>query len=226
MFQRTGGPFTFPVPLPYSPFSLHGAGVTLVDPLAAAGFDLAQPFDAHAVGAALALRALTGAGRLGWLIGNTRALWPVFTAAMRDRPRTPNPLDRYLEDTLAAIAPAPARVLLGHRRDAAGGFVPLQRIAVASGLGALAPSHLVIHPVYGPWIALRAVVIVDGEPPPLPGPIAAPCRCEAACARTLERALAGTGDWLAVREACALRDHRYSDDQIRYHYTKIQPDTW
>jgi hypothetical protein len=25
-------------------------------------------------------------------------------------------------------------------------------------------------------------------------------------------------DWLAVRDACSLRDWRYSDDQIRFHY--------
>lgn len=201
--------------------------------LAAAGFDLAHAFDAAAAARepGLELLAEEPDARLGILVGNTRALWPRFTAALA-RPELaadPHPLERYTEETIEAALPG-ARIYYGHRRYR-GAFLPLQRLAVATGLGALAPSQLVIHPVYGPWFALRAVVVTRGAPPPPRPPIAPPCRCGAACAEALARARAAAGPetsgawraWLAVRDACTLRDHRYSDDQIHYHYTRAWP---
>jgi methylmalonic aciduria homocystinuria type C protein len=195
--------------------------------LAAAGFDIAHAFDAAAVARALDLAVLAGPERVGLLVGNTRALWPHFTEAMRDPGLAgeADPLDRYAEQSIdAAFAPrAGARIYYGHRRygDA---FVPLQHIAVAAGLGALAPSRLVIHPIYGPWFALRAVVLLDGEPPAR-HPIAAPCQCDASCAEALARALRSTEatDWIAVRDSCHLKTHRYSDDQVQFHYSKAWP---
>lgn len=194
--------------------------------LDAAGFDVAHAFDATAAAREPGLAALAGDQRLGILVGNTRALWPRFVEAMRDPALAaePHPLERYTERVIDAAFPG-ARVLHGHRQYD-GGYVPLQRLAIATGLGALAPSHLVIHPTYGPWFALRAVVLLDGEPPHH-APIERPCRCSAPCAEQLERALAATGPetwraWLAVRDACTLRDHRYSEDQIRYHYVRVR----
>jgi methylmalonic aciduria homocystinuria type C protein len=196
-----------------------------------AGFDLVHPFDADAAarepGLGL-LAAPAGDGRLGILVGNTRALWPRFIAALA-RPELaadPHPLERYTEATIDAAFPG-ARIYYGHRRYG-GAFVPLQRLAVATGLGALAPSHLVIHPVYGPWFALRAVVLVDAAAPPARPPIGQPCRCGPACAGALAAALAARGPgawraWLGVRDACALREHRYGEDQIRYHYLRVWP---
>ena len=190
--------------------------------LAAAGFDIAHAFDAAQVGRDLGLDLLAGARR-GLLIGNTRALWPHFCAARRDSALAadPDPLDRYSEQTIAAAFPG-QRVYYGHRRYD-GAFLPLQHLAVATGLGALAPSRLVIHPTFGPWFALRAVVLA-GEPPPPPRlPIAQPCRCDAACDDTLQRALRTMDwrDWLAVRDRCQLSAWRYSDDQIRFHYAAM-----
>lgn len=194
--------------------------------LAAAGFDLAHPFDAAAVARELGLAVLAGDARLGLLIGNTRALWPRFTEAMRDPVLAAerDPLDRYteraIEAAFAGARPAP-RIYYSHRRYD-GGFVPLQHIAVAAGLGALAPSRLVIHPIYGPWFALRAVVVQDGEPP-VRARIPLPCHCDASCAAALARAQRSTAwqDWLAVRDSCTLRSWRYSDDQVRFHYLPV-----
>jgi hypothetical protein len=197
--------------------------------LAAAGFDIAHPFDAAAAAREPGLAVLAGAERLGLLIGNTRALWPRFTDALRDPSIVPalaaerDPLDRYTERAIDAAFPG-ARIYYGHRRygDA---FVPLQHLAVAAGLGALAPNHLVIHPAFGPWFALRAAVLIEGDPPPRLARIAQPCRCDAACAAVLARAQRSTSwqDWLAVRDACSLRDWRYSDDQVRFHYVTAWP---
>lgn len=204
----------------------------MIERLAGAGFDLARHFDAAAAAHEPGLAALAGPARLGILIGNTRALWPRFVAALADPALAsdPHPLQRYTETTIDAAVGAAfptARIFYGHRRYD-GAFLPFQRLAVATGLGALAPSHLVVHPVFGPWFALRAVIVADGEPPARTLPIAQPCRCDAACAAALAAALAGLGPdparaWLAVRDACHLRDHRYTDEQIRYHYGRTWP---
>ena len=206
--------------------------------LADAGFDLAHPFDAGTAAREPGLERLAGpnmeaggftptAGveQLGILIGNTRALWPAFVAAMREPELAadPQPLERYTEQTIERVF-AGARVYYGHRRYD-GEFLPLQRLAVVTGLGAMAPSRLVVHPIYGPWFALRAVIVIAGAPVTC-APIVQPCRCEAPCTDALEAALEARGPeswraWLAVRDACTLRAWRYSDDQIRYHYTKV-----
>jgi methylmalonic aciduria homocystinuria type C protein len=189
--------------------------------LAAAGFDIAHAFDAAAAAREPGLELLAGDARLGLLIGNTRALWAPFSAALAtpELAGDPDPLERYTEQTIdAAFASHGARVLYGHRQYSAA-FLPLQRLAVATGLGALAPTQLVIHPTYGPWFALRAVALLDGEPPRR-APIASPCRCDASCLDAFARAQRSTDwrDWLAVRERCSLQTWRYGDDQIRFHY--------
>jgi hypothetical protein len=186
--------------------------------VAAAGFDLAHAFDTRATAE---IRALPE-GR-GILIGNSRALWPHFEAARRAEE---DPLEHYLERTLdAAFADVP--VIYAHRKYE-GSYVPFQRFAVATGLGALAPSRLVVHPTFGPWFALRAIVILVGEHGPARAPIAQPCRCDERCPQALDAALAEPFEWqgwLAVRDACAIRAQRYSDEQIRFHYTHAFPKT-
>ena len=98
-------------------------------------------------------------------------------------------------------------------------------MAAADRNGALAPSQLVIHPVYGPWFALRAVILGDGDPPDH-APIAQPCRCDTRCTDALAAALQLTESrpdwraWVAVRDACGLRGWRYSEDQLHYHYSR------
>lgn len=196
--------------------------------LADAGLDIAHPFDAAEIAREPGLAALGAHGRLGILVGNTRALWPRFLAARRADPELAaarDPLERYVEAALARACAgrADVRVFFGHRRYA-GAFLPFQRLAVAAGLGALAPTHLVIHPIYGPWFALRAVIVGPGEPPSAPAAAALPCTCGAPCSDAIARATASGStwrDWLAVRDACPIgRDWRYDDAQLRYHYTK------
>jgi methylmalonic aciduria homocystinuria type C protein len=193
--------------------------------LADAGFDLAHAFDPARAGIAMFVDPARPAG---WLVGNTRALWPRFVAARRaDREldAAEHPLERYTEAAIErALSGSHGRAWFGHRTYAEGTFIPLQAVAVASGLGTLAPTGLVIHPVFGPWFALRAVIVEPGEPPPPRAPIAPACTCDAPCLDALARAQAARGPeawraWLAVRDACPVgRDHRYSDDQVLYHY--------
>ena len=103
-----------------------------------------------------------------------------------------------------------------------------------AGLAHTSPSYLSIHPEHGPWIALRAVIVLDedwtsGEPAPAPDPCT-PCRKP--CLAALDRAVKASEKepmgkkvsnrwrlWLAVRDACPMgRSSRYSDEQCEYHY--------
>jgi methylmalonic aciduria homocystinuria type C protein len=94
--------------------------------------------------------------------------------------------------------------------------------------------QLALHPQLGFWFGLRAVVVFDAPPPPAQRPARSPCsNCPKPCVAPFERALeeyriageASVADswerWLAVRDACPVgRQHRYGDEQVRYHYTK------
>jgi methylmalonic aciduria homocystinuria type C protein len=196
----------------------------MIAQLAEAGFDIVHPFDAHGVARALAIDALFDAERpCGWIVGNTRALWPRFLAARRADPElaaSRDPLDRYVEQTCAKLAGT--RCLFVHRSEN-GAYLPFQRIAAAAGLGTVGPSQLLVHPTYGPWLGLRAIVLVAGTPITrvLPRP---PCECAERCASAFDRARdvhSSWHEWLAARDACCVgREHRYGDDQIAYHYTK------
>lgn len=195
--------------------------------LLAAGFDLSQEFDARAAAREPGWECLAaGADRglaVGVMIGNTRALWPPFAEALRGPALAgqADPLDRYTVAAIAAAFPGAPSYFTHQRYD--GAFLPFSRLADAIGLAALAPSHLVIHPVYGPWISLRAVVLLPGAPP-IHARIPRPCICDRACTAALERAHACPADghaWLAVREACSLQAHRFSDAQIAFHYRAV-----
>jgi cyanocobalamin reductase (cyanide-eliminating) / alkylcobalamin dealkylase len=191
----------------------HGDGV-----LADLGLDIAHAFDPARVA-----EFVPAQGRRGILVGNTRALWSPFVAAVhadRELAAASDPLDHYIERAIAAAFPG-APAWFSHRRYD-GAFLPFQKLAVATGLGVLAPTQLVIHPIYGPWFALRAIVLVDGDPPPVPVAPSVTC-CNGDCRARLDVALASRDwrTWLAVRDACNVgRAYRYSDEQITYHYTK------
>jgi cyanocobalamin reductase (cyanide-eliminating) / alkylcobalamin dealkylase len=178
---------------------------------------------------------------LGILVGNTKQLWPVFTRAVREDPALqgePHPLDSYVTARLRALATA----TFGHRSQlifshaTAPKAFPIQRLAEAVDFAGLSPSHLSVHPQHGPWIALRAVVVVDVAGPPLaPAELARPCRgCSAPCVPALKRALSVSTppvsaasiaeharEWIAVRDACPVgRSSRYGEEQLTYHYVK------
>jgi len=189
--------------------------------LAAAGLDLAAPFPE--------------AGKLGLVVGNTRALWPRFRAWLDGGPRGPNPLERYVAEAVrGAVSGLACTVRFAHHGPP---WLPIQRIAERAGLAWLAPSNLCVHPVYGPWISLRAVVVADQAAPPEPSPAPACGACPHACLPAFERARATLDPsdpagsaraswpaWLAVRDACPIgREHRFQEDHIRYGYAGSLP---
>ena len=209
-----------------------------------AGLDIVHPFSLAWFndGVTPSLRLPDGGrpGALGVLIGNTRRIWPAFTRVLRNDPAlldAEHPLDTYVERALtdAAGLTITARhvILWAHRTTPRP--IAIQRIAHASGLAHLSPSQLSIHPHYGPWWALRAVIVVDTDGPVDERPRAPdPCTaCSKPCLGAFERALAATdlgrpGDverqwrpWANVREVCPEgQASRYGEDQLRYHYAK------
>lgn len=216
------------------------------------GFDLLAPL---AVSDELPVDpALERFGRksaLGFVVGNTRALWHHFSP--NRVAGSANPLDTYTEhalheslDAAAELVQVPREraVYFSHQRSAVGGAastssetrsgagpIPIQRLAHAAGLAALAPCHLCVHPVFGPWIALRAVVVVPLPPPGPVRPLDRPCRdCSAPCVPALATAQQGPSSpgeppsvrWLAVRDACPVgREHRYGSEQVAFHYAVL-----
>ncbi|MBX3024249.1 hypothetical protein KF840_04985 [bacterium] len=200
------------------------------------GLDIVHPF--AAAGPDTAAASLPDLGRgdpLGLLIGNTRALWAPFVAAWRKDAAlraAADPLERYVE---AAVLPALAA--LGVRHAVRWAHDPPPRLAIQgladrAGLAPLSPVGLNVHPVYGPWFALRAAAVLDIAGPAAAPPLSPPCaHCAATCAPAFARARAaqqGRDDigatwplWLAVRDACPIgRVHRYGEAQIRYHYAR------
>ncbi|MES1183800.1 MAG: hypothetical protein ABUL60_08285 [Myxococcales bacterium] len=223
---------------------------------ARAGFDLVQAFSvAHYNAAAPATERLDDLGRaalpgaLGVVFGNTRELWPAFTTAYTQDAaleRAEHPLDAYvvtrLSSLLADATSARSQLIFAHVTTPRA--FPIQRLAERVGLAALSPSHLAIHPQHGPWLALRAVAVIDvaGPPGPLP-PVARPCLgCSAPCLAALEQARLVSGEplssaaiarhagaWVAVRDACPVgRGSRYGANQLAYHYapahSRIRPE--
>ncbi len=202
--------------------------------LHSASFSVTAQLSAEAaIAIAPTLAASLAAVPCALLIGNTRELWPRFVNAYNADAQlraSPDPFDKFVETTLAAVLDGRA-VRFAHRLyDQT--YVPMQRLAAASGLGALAPTQLVIHPTYGPWFSLRAIVAYQAAASaPSPGFAGCPASaCQRNCQPAFDHAMAGATaggpnstwrDWLAVRTACTTGTAwRFSDEQIIYHYTK------
>jgi methylmalonic aciduria homocystinuria type C protein len=226
-----------------SEFAWQSLSANVAAAAAEAGFDLVQPFGVahYNEGAALAeqLEDFGQPNALGLLFANTRLLWPAFTLAYAEDATVAGaaqPLDTYVVARLnAVIANA-----TGLRRQLVFSHVtqprafPMQRLAERVGLAALSPSHLAIHPLHGPWLALRAVAVIDvAGPAAAPAPPERPCQgCSAPCLPALAHALSVSGAplssaavvaqaaaWIAVRDACPVgQSYRYGQNQLAYHY--------
>ena len=208
-----------------------------------AGFDVVHGFDVSAYNAKvdppLRLHRFERKAPVGFLVGNTKALWEVFLRALEAEPsrrEDEHPLDGYAKAHITRAADtlnAPHVILWAD--DVGPSAAPVQRIAHATGLAWLSPSHLSVHPVYGPWFAFRAVVLVDrdgdgfGRSIP-PDPCSA---CHKPCMAALDTAVSKSETldhsavsehfelWRRVRDVCPEgAPHRYDEAQLRYHYTK------
>ena len=131
-------------------------------------------------------------------------------------------------------------------------LVSMQRAAVAAGLCYHdSETQLAIHPTFGAWVAFRAVLVLDSKDAlstmPTQAPSLLPCllsNAEKLAARSAMSAALKASDqanlctelhgangmkrdvrlaWAALRDCVELgREHRYSQAQLTYHYTKDQ----
>lgn len=179
--------------------------------------------------------ATTHGGHAACLVGNTRALWAPFCAWLRASPgraELPHPLDTYVTEALARALAAAAVAPKAIHTPWESGAPDFIGLSVAAGLLWKAPCGLGIHAVHGPWVALRALIVLD-----VPGDEAVPATPAPACPHCAEgcgpRAQAMRSpateaefrarwsEWAALRRACPTGGTSvYGDDQLRYHYTR------
>lgn len=233
--------------MPPSSSSRSSAAASFTSALAARGLDLVQGFDVERYNQLArshpALHPVATFGRthaLAYAIGNTRALWATFTSSYQRRRELQDardPLDTYVAEAIRECVPLLARECTIHLADEDGErLVSMVAVADASDLAPRGPAELAVHRIVGPWLGLRALVVVDAEPPPAQIATPGPCSgCPAPCVPALARALAETSEqarrtgdletswlsWVRVRDACPVgRQWRYGDAQLRYHYSK------
>jgi epoxyqueuosine reductase len=219
--------------------ALEALGLNVLLPLEVAAFDAAA--------APLRLEALLPGARGALIAGaGGRTFFDRFSAAPEARDGQADPLDRYTARVVAAAAAA-ALGGSGARHAVAYPFgatpvIPFQRLGRAAGLGGPGPLALQIHPVYGPWWAYRAIIVVDQ--PLAPGaPVGDGCAgCAAPCVAACPAgAVARSGfDVVACHarrliapacaESCAARvacirgpEHRYRDEQLAFHMRASMP---
>ena len=189
---------------------------------------------------------LPGARSALLIASGGRSLFEAFSRAPESG-LAGDPLDAYtrrvIETQLAGL-PAPSRALFPFEKRG-GLYADFVALARAAGLGAPSRLGLLLHPVYGPWWALRAVVLSEQELEPstlladfdpCPG---CPAPCAAACpggaiAESFQRAtcLATRARESGCRLACAARracvvgpEHAYTPEAEAHHmrYAPIPP---
>ena len=192
-------------------FTLALDGVDLLVPLSTGWYNDAIARLAEREPAARKLRPLPDFDRSGnclaLLLANTHAIWRPFSLWLRgDAARVvqhQHPFDTYLQQVvnraLDALLPGFRRDVFWACEEGTPRMVAMQRAAECAGLAHLDPStHLSIHPTFGAWLSLRAVVVLDlpglGHVPPAPlaSPLSDEEREEAS--RALQKAIVASSD--------------------------------
>lgn len=196
-----------------------------------------------------ALAALAPGARTALVVGNGGgAFWDAFRAHRAAQPRRfagPDPLDAFTRHAVESVlrpllAGIPARFLYPFRFPAEP--VSFVHLAECAGLGRRSLLGILLHPHYGPWIALRAAVLLpvalvaprpaDGFDP-CPSCVARPCiaACPAGavdargwdvprCAASRRRHDDPCATRCHARVACVVGpEHRYPDDALVHHQT-------
>jgi len=108
--------------------------------------------------------------------------------------------------------------------------VAIQRLADICGCAKLYEDvHLCIHEEFGPWIAFRAVVVMDEEAEEIIYNESKNVLSKEElliASNAYDKAIANMSDkkaWIDLRDSISrFHEHRYEDDQLWYHYTKNQ----
>jgi hypothetical protein len=175
-----------------------------------------------------------------------RALW---RAARASGASGGDPIDlhtaRALEACVAELTAAGRRALALFAHERRGGaYADFVALGHAAGLGAPSRLGLLVHPVYGPWLSLRALLSSDlAWPESAPLQSFDPCTgCPAPCAEACHgRAVGFAGFDVSrcaatrlrdprcslrcdARRACVLgRDHAYLPEAEAHHMESVSP---
>ena len=118
----------------------------------------------------------------GFLIGNTKHLWPTFKKWYEQQSTLlQDPLDTYCRECIESClrkhyAPSCFSIYWSAKTHP-NQLISMQRVSMESGLAYHDPTtQLVVHPMYGTWHSYRAVVILkDDSAPQVSPPRAVPC---------------------------------------------------
>ncbi|MBT3784604.1 hypothetical protein HOF92_06475 [bacterium] len=199
-----------------------------------AGFDLFQTFSVQDYNRRVNAenRFHSDSPGAGILVGNTRSIWPHFLGHLQlhdEWINRKNPFDDFVEFTLLECLrdlPIKHRIRYAHRPEPF--HISFQKLAQYSGLAFLSKSHLSVHPHYGSWFSLRAALVLEIGLQTTENELQEnPCSsCEHGCIPAFQVAMRKDStwrEWLKVRDSCPLgKNHRFSEQQIEYHYTKNQ----
>ena len=136
------------------------------------GFDICHPFHTSWYNAHLDRENLSSIRRLplgkALLVANTRRIWPSFLSWLRSQgtPIPMDPFDKYTSTVVTNLVQQHCRnkdvqIFWDHERRS-DLLVSMLRVAAASGLCYVHSfAQLAIHPHFGPWLSLRAVVLYE-----------------------------------------------------------------
>ena len=196
--------------------------------LSTSGFDILHPFSVEDLDGSILkhLPVEDLSEKMGYLIGNTGNIWDCFIDWLGQQANWSeivDPLETFVEETIERCVGQDALIFWTHETKQY--IVPVQRMAYQTGLAYLSAGQFNIHPQFGPWFALRAVVIVSGQRncnPKVSNPSTEDIEVEsAALFNQLLESKATWQEWLSLRDLYEVgRTYRYSEAQIRYHYTR------
>jgi hypothetical protein len=227
------------VTVAFAPHGLNLVGAAVPD-----AYDATVP-------APYALRRIMPEARGVIVVGNGGgAFWAAYRAFCARRPgheATRDPLDAFTREVVETVA----RPIVGQGARILYPFrfpddpVSFMGLAECAGLGRRSLVGVLVHPTFGPWIALRAAILLPvavRAPRPADGfdpcPDASSVACIPACpggavsdrgwdVRLRRPPVAGGRPCAArchARFECVIgREHRYPDDALAYHQGRAKP---
>ena len=148
-----------------------------------------------------------------YMIANTKEMWPVFMEWYSNNKNIKNPVDTFVEQKLPK-----EDIYYSHLRYD-GQYLPFQKIASMT----FEPySHLSLHPIYGPWLSLRAIVLGDTVQP-IPMVKLTSDQRDSLHRISLEPFL--WGNHAKIRKLlgvyCEATKYEFTEQQMQYHYNRV-----
>jgi len=224
--------------------ALDRHGLNVVGTTAIADYDSAVPPDVRLARRMPAARSLIVIGNGGG------AFWHAVETFGREHPDhadSADPIDDFTRHVVdAAVAAAGLEGPVLYPFDFPTTPVSFMRLAECAGLGRRSLLGVLVHPVYGPWIALRAAVPVPVDvtaPRPADGFDPCPTCAERACIPACPAGAVTAAGWdiptcaaqrapdddpcasrCHARFECVIgRDHRYPAAALAYHQRRARP---